>query len=672
VHRGDLISVDDGPRHHLGVVIDVQDRRVTVALGVHGKRQVLPLRQIQLIWPLPQTASPPPERLNQGPWHLDAGVVALAPERPDLAAAWQLMVSTPDPQPLDDWFALFSSEPNPQQAAELWLWLKDVQLWFHERQGKVTARPVAELRRLRGQRRRQRLAQVAQDAWYQLLQNRTPYALDTLGQGQQAELQQLLQWASGDTTNVLPDPLQQALRRAGCACEPAAIRHLLVDLGQWDPHQLPAWGHSIWAHGFSPGLEAQAAALLSRAEEPCPGDEIRNDRCGLHCVTIDDEDTQDLDDGLSLEHLEGGGSRIWIHVADPGRLIAAGDPLDLEARRRASSLYLARGIEPMFPWALSCDALSLRAGRRCAAWSIWAELDATGAVATSGVERTWIRPAYRLTYSDADDLIELAPPEEADLARLHALLQLRRSWRLARGALLLDQAEGRVRCRDDQPQLEISDPSAGRLLVAEAMILAGAVVAAFGAAHGLALPYRSQLPSPLPASTALQQLPAGPVRHAALKQGLSRGLTQASPAPHFSLGLEAYVQATSPIRRYGDLLVQRQLAALVTGQAPLDQHGLQQLLADLAEPLRQGNQISRDDQRHWRQVWFAQHRSGQWSAVFLRWLRETDQLGLIWIEALAMELPCHCPAGSQPADALLVRVHRVDPLQDCLQLRAQR
>lgn len=672
MHRGDLISVDDGPRHHLGVVIDVHDRRATVAVGVHGKRQMLPLRQIQLIWPLPPTASTFPERLTQSPWQLDAGVDAVAPARRDLAAAWQLMVSTPDPQPLGDWFALFSPEPNPQQAAELWLWLKGDQLWFHERQGKVTARPVADLRRLRGQRRRQRLTQLAQDAWHQLLQNRTPCALETLGNGQQAELHQLLQWASGDTSIVLPDSLQQALRRAGCACEPAAIRHLLVDLGQWDPHQLPAWGHSIWAHGFSPALEAQAAVLLSRAEEPCPGDETRNDRCSLHCVTIDDEDTQDLDDGLSLEPLEGGGGRIWIHVADPGRLIAAGDPLDLEARRRASSLYLARGIEPMFPWALSVSALSLRAGRRCAAWSIWAELDATGAVTSSGVERTWIRPAYRLSYSDADELIELAPPEEADLARLHQLLQLRRSWRQARGALLLDQPEGRVRCRDYQPQLEISDPSAGRLLVAEAMILAGAVVAAFGAAHGLALPYRSQLPSPLPAGSALQQLPAGPVRHALLKQGLSRGLTQASPAPHFSLGLEAYVQATSPIRRYGDLLVQRQLDALLTGQEPLDQHGLQQHLADLAEPLRQGNQISRDDQRHWRQVWFAQHRSGQWSAVFLRWLRESDQLGLIWIETLAMELPCHCPAGSQPADALLVRVHRVDPLQDCLQLRAQR
>jgi len=672
VRRGDLISVDDGPRHLLGVVVDVQDRRVTVATGVRGKRLVLPLRQVQLLWPLPATTATAPERLTQSPWHLDAEVQAASPAPRDLAAAWQLMLAARDSQPLSDWFSLFSAEPTPRQVAELWLWLKGDQLWFQERQGLVTARPAVDLRQLRWQRRRQRLAQMAQDTWHQLLLNRTPCTRDGLGNAQLAELQLLQQWAGGDTNTVLPDPLQQALRRAGCACEPGAIRHLLVDLGQWDRHQLPAWGHSIWAHGFSPALEAQATALLARAEEPCPGDDLRNDRCSLHCVTIDDEDTQDLDDGLSLERLEGGALRIWIHVADPGRLIAAGDPLDLEARRRASSLYLARGIEPMFPWTLSCEALSLRAGRLCAAWSIWAELDTTGAVASSGVERTWIRPAYRLTYSDADALIELAPPEEADLAQLHQLLELRRNWRLARGALLLDQPEGRIRCRGDQPQLEISDPSPGRMLVAEAMILAGAVVATYGAAHGLALPYRSQLPSSLPATSALQLLPAGPVRHALLKQGLNRGLTQATPAPHFSLGLEAYVQATSPIRRYGDLLVQRQLAALLMGQAPLDQHGVQQHLADLAEALRQGNQISRDDQRHWRQVWFAHHRSGQWPGVFLRWLRESDQLGLIWIDTLAMELPCHCPSGSQPADALLVRVHRVDPLQDCLQLRAQR
>jgi exoribonuclease-2 len=208
--------------------------------------------------------------------------------------------------------------------------------------------------------------------------------------------------------------------------------------------------------------------------------------------------------------------------------------------------------------------------------------------------------------------------------------------------------------------------------VAEAMILAGAVVAAHGQVHGLALPYRSQLPSTLPPPDVLGALPPGPVRHAALKQGLSRGFTTPTPSPHFSLGLEAYVQATSPIRRYGDLLVQRQLALLADGQPPLTPEALQQQLADLEEPVRQGIQISREDQRHWRQVWFAEHRSAQWRATFLRWLRESDQLGLVWVESLAMELPAHCPAGCAPADALLLKVHRVDPLQDQLQLRAHR
>ena len=673
MHRGDLIGVRDGNRHQLGVVTDVQDRRITVALGLHGKRQVLPLRQIQLVWSLPTTAASPPERLSQMPWGLDAASLqAAAPAPRDLATAWQLLQADPAPLPLKDWVCLFSPAPEPSQVAGLWLWLQGDQLWFDERNGQIVARSAGDLHSLRRQRRRLRLQQAEQVSWHQHILGRKPLAVDELGPHQQDELQLLLMWASGETDTPLPEPLQQALRRAGCHCEPQAIRQLLVDLNQWDPHQLPAWRQSVWAHGFSAELEAHAADLLARVDQPWPGDEGRRDRSSLHCVTIDDEDTQDVDDGLSLERLDGGSERLWIHVADPGRLIPAGDPLDLEARRRASSLYLARGIEPMFPWQLSCSALSLRAGHRCAAWSIWAELDSDGAVAASGLERTWIRPAYRLSYGDADELIELAPPEEPDLAAIHRLLQRRRQWRQARGALLLDQPEGRIRCRNDQSQLEVSEPTSGRLLVAEAMILAGAVVAAFGAAQGLALPYRSQLPAPLPPSSALQQLPPGPVRHAALKQGLGRGLSQATPGPHFSLGLESYVQATSPIRRYGDLLVQRQLAALLAGQQPLDHHALQQQLSDLSEPLRQGNQISRDDQRHWRQVWFAAHRSEQWHGLFLRWLRESDQLGLIWIEALAMELPCHCPAGSQPGDALEVRVHRVDPLQDCLQLRAQR
>ena len=658
----------------LGVVLAVDGKRVTVSVGDQARVQKLSVRTLELIDRWEGAPSLPPDRLSGAPWSLNSAAVSKAlPQRRDLAAAWTLLIDCSEALDFNAWVALIAERSAPPQRSALWLWLNGDQQWFLVGHGLISARPPADLKRLRQHARKERHRLQRQRLWSEQLCSRQPLEVSELDRQQLDALALLQQWAQGDTTTALPQELAVSLRQARCGAEPAAIRQLLVDLGQWDPHALPALRQSHWAQGFSTDLEARAQQLIDTADQERPGDADRVDLTAQHCFSIDDEDTDDIDDVLGLELTAEGQQRLWIHVADPGRMIEAGDPLDLEARRRASSLYLTQGILPMFPWALSTGPLSLRAGHRCPAWSLWVELDVHGAVASYGLQRSWIKPAYRLSYSDADELIDLAPPEESALADLHTLLSQRRRWREAHGALSLDQPEGRVRDRrGESPIIAISEPGPGRLLVAEAMILAGAVVAAHGQAHGLALPYRGQLPSTLPPADVLGALPPGPVRHAALKQGLSRGFTTPSPAPHFSLGLEAYVQATSPIRRYGDLLVQRQLALLAEGQPTLGQQDLQQQLADLEEPLRQGIQISREDQRHWRQVWFAEHRSEQWRATFLRWLRESDQLGLVWVETLAMELPCQCPAGSEPADALLLKVHRVDPLQDQLQLRAHR
>jgi exoribonuclease-2 len=477
-------------------------------------------------------------------------------------------------------------------------------------------------------------------------------------------------WASGDGQEPLPAGLRQALQTARCEAEPGAIRHLLVDLGQWDPHQLPSLRSTTWDHGFSPELEAEAERLLALAGQPRAGDAERLDLTHLRSVTIDDEDTRDIDDGLALELTEAGVQRIWIHVADPGRLVVPDSPLDLEARRRGSSLYLARGNLPMFPLQLTTGPFSLRAGERNAAWSIWVELDAQGGVAASGVQRSWVKPTYRLSYRDADELIELAPPQEADLLGLHALLELRRCWRQGQGAQLMDQLEGRIRVNGGIAELEITEPGPSRNLVAEAMILAGAVVADLGSRHAMALPYRNQLPATLPSQAELSALPPGPVRHAAIKKCLGRGLTSTTPAAHFSLGLQAYVQATSPIRRYGDLLVQRQLLAHSQGVEPLSADAMLDLINQMEIGIRQAIAISREDQRHWQQVWFEGHSQGLWPAIFLRWLRPQDQLGLVHVEELGMDLAAECPDGCQPAQNLVLRVQLVDSLRDQLRLRA--
>ena len=649
----------------------VQASRLQLAVGHAAATRIVPQRDLQLVCPLPAGTDPPP-RLGVFPWAFSAEDIAAAlPPPRDRAAAW-LLLRDESAAGLDlaGWCDLVAGDHTPLQLAAAWLWLHGDQLWFRLRQPHISARPLGDLRRLRQARHRQLCQQRRQQAWHEALRARQPFDPAILAEQQHREFQLLEQWAAGDSAEPLPSLLRQALQAAHCQADPGAIRHLLVDLGCWHPHHLPSLSRTSWELGFTADLQAEAERLVAEHDNPQPGDAQRLDLCGQHCFTIDDEDTEDIDDGLALERLADGRERLWIHVADPGRLVAEGSPLDLEARRRGTSLYLARGNLPMFPPQLSTGPFSLRAGRRCPAWSVWVELDGDGAVAASGVERSWVRPAYRLSYADADDLIELAPPEEPDPAALHALLLRRRQWRVARGALLLDQPEGRIRDAAGTPQLEITEPGSARSMVAEAMILAGAVVAELGRERQLALPYRSQLPAELPPPAELEALPAGPVRHAAIKRCLSRGISGSQAAPHFSLGLPAYVQATSPIRRYGDLVVQRQMLALREGRQPLSCEQLLELLTELDSPLRQAVQISRDDQRHWQQVWFDAHRGQSWRAQFLRWLRPQDRLGLVHVEELAMDLAAECPAGCEPGQQLMLRVQQVDPLRDLLRLSA--
>ena len=632
---------------------------------------MLPLRQLDLLCPLPSGVDPPP-RLGVFPWQFDAVSIASAcPARRSWGQGWVLLQELNETLALDDFVELLCGAAAPVEVAACWLELAGDQPWFRLRQGLIEARRLDDVRHLRRERRQKSLQQQRERQWQELLRRRQPLQLEQLPADQQQRLAQLQSLARGEQELEQLDPaLRRSLESLHLATDRGDLRHLLADLGQWDRHRLMALEGTTWSSGFSAELEAEAGRLEGLSGDTWPSDAERVDLCHQHCVTIDDDDTRDIDDGLALERLADGGRRIWIHVADPGRLVAADTPLDREARRRGSSLYLAGGILPMFPAVLSNGPFSLRQGIRSAAWSFWVELDADGDIATTGLCRSWVRPTYRLSYGDADELIDLAPPEDPDLAELEALLDRRRRWRQNRGALLMDLPEGRIRSRDGEPVLEITEPSPSRQLVAEAMILAGSLAARFGMAHGLALPYRSQLPAELPPAAELQALPDGPVRFAAIKRCLSRGLMGSEPAPHFSLGLPAYVQATSPIRRYGDLVVQRQLAAQLEGLQPLAAEALQQLLEAFDGAVREGIAISREDQRHWQQVWFEAHRSGQWRGAFLRWLRPQDRLGLVRLEDLALDLAVECPAGSKPGVALLVRVKQVDSLRDQLRLVA--
>lgn len=107
--------------------------------------------------------------------------------------------------------------------------------------------------------------------------------------------------------------------------------------------------------------------------------------------------------------------------------------------------------------------------------------------------------------------------------------------------------------------------SAARMLVAEMMILAGEAVAQLGAEASLPLPFRGQEAPQLPPEAVLSALPEGPCKGFALRKCMTRSVVSPQPVRHASLALDAYVQVTSPIRRYTDIIAHFNLKVCACG-----------------------------------------------------------------------------------------------------------
>ena len=658
-------------RFCLGVIQGVGGARRQSLLDSRQQQRSVDTRQLQLLHPTP-CDSP-----VQGVAVLrQAEALAEELQVDEIETVWELLSSEAEPQTVETFSTLLWGREELSCVLASWRWLMSEQDWFSLR--KELVHPLScEERRRRTQERARCEAEARQTEQF-LEAARAGRRLDpatATGDTIRALLTTLEQRALGTAAT---DPghhdrvLDGVLRLRHGDCDALACRRLLVELGHWRPQDTPAARGSLRLGGFSAALLEAADELAASAAEALPADRLRRDLSQLHSVTIDDPSTRDLDDAVALERGDGQQLRIWIHVADPAARVAPGTVLDLEAARRGSSVYTAEATVPMFPPQLSEDHFSLRAGQRRRAFSFWAELDDDGAITASGFTPSWVMVNYRLSYDEVDELLELAPPQEDDLLQLDRLARLHRQWRLGRGALLLDQPEPRFRpCDAGQGgvALEILEPTPARRMVAELMLLAGSICAAWGAAEGVALPFRGQPACVLPSEAELARLSPGPVRHAAVKRCLVKGATATSPQPHFALGLAAYVQATSPIRRYGDLLVQRQLWAHLLGDPPLSADQLNGQLGQVLRGAGEALQIAREDHRFWMLTWL-QSQQGPWCGVFLRWLREDDGLGLVLLADTALELPARCPADCRPDAAVRVLLRQVDPIAGLLRLEA--
>jgi exoribonuclease-2 len=356
---------------------------------------------------------------------------------------------------------------------------------------------------------------------------------------------------------------------------------------------------------------------------------------------------------------------------DPSRFVFPNDELDLEARKRSTSLYLPTGMISMFPTELAIGPMSLVQGKFCPALSFGVILGETGEILDYSIHASLIKPTYRLTYEDVDEMLQMRIQAEPEIEILATAAKLRKDWRKSQGAINIKMPEAVIKVKsEDEIIIQLLEASFSRQLVAEMMILAGEVAGRYCQEHNLPVPFRGQPQPELPSEEELLSLPPGPVRACAVRRCMPRSEISITPYRHASLGLDTYTQVTSPIRRYTDLLTHFQLKAHLRGEAlPFAGDQVQQILYSVTLSSQEATSVERQTNRYWSLEYLRRNADQVWQGLMLRWLREDENLGLILLEELGLELPHRFERPVSPGDRLAVQVSRADPHRDEIRFR---
>ena len=369
-----------------------------------------------------------------------------------------------------------------------------------------------------------------------------------------------------------------------------------------------------------PQAAVDEAASLAVDVEGALADPLRRDIRDRFVITIDPVDARDFDDAISVARTVRGGWMLGVHIADVSHYVDWGSAIDLEARRRSTSVYLADRVLPMLPERLCNDLCSLRPDEDRLAFTVDIELDAQGRVRTYEPYPSVIRSRVRMDYGAADALLREGDPDGAALdaaargraelaveaARANgvdlraflrnadALARARREIRRKRGSIDFDTPEVHVLLDEAGMPVDIvtRERTAATSLVEEAMLLANECVAEFLADRDLVSAYRvHEDPSPdslASAAKTLTELGAvegglaagimlgdpraisaavedaagtafAPQVNALLLRAQQRAVYKSNNEGHYALGARAYCHFTSPIRRYPDLIAHRVL-----------------------------------------------------------------------------------------------------------------
>jgi ribonuclease R len=347
--------------------------------------------------------------------------------------------------------------------------------------------------------------------------------------------------------------------------------------------------------------EAREQARMFKEDEL----DVRLDLRDQLTVTIDPATARDFDDAITLSCDERGYWTLGVHIADVSHFVRPGTALDDEARKRGNSVYLPDRVIPMLPEVISNSLASLQQGHTRFTMSAILEFNSEGVRTDSRFARTAIRVDRRFSYEQAFEVMRepekehegIEPNIRALLTRMLEFARILRKRRFQRGALELNMPKVEVELGNEGEVVgaHLASDDESHQVIEEFMLAANEAVAEQLTSRGVAFLRRTHadpeakklrdfaefargLGFPIEESQSrfelqrvLSESADKPERHA-VHYALLRSLKQAIYSPehegHYALASADYCHFTSPIRRYPDLQVHRQLVSILSGKKP--------------------------------------------------------------------------------------------------------
>ncbi len=435
---------------------------------------------------------------------------------------------------------------------------------------------------------------------------------------------------------------------------------LFVKLGIWNKDENIDLLHLEIQTNFSQKVISYAENFLP-PQTNSPDTPKRRDLTDIDVMTIDGESTLDFDDAISIEEQDNT-YIVGIHITDIGHFIKKGDIIDRHALEQATSIYLPDLTINMLPPVFSENFCSLKKDKTRPAISILVKLSYFADILDFEIVPSIIKIKQQLTYSDVDNNIDKKPA----LSNLLHLAKQFREKRLDGDAMQISLPELNIDISDTN-EVNITKTTRekpGRILISEMMIMANWLMAKFLSNNNMPAIFRSQPP---PKERLFKRDQGTIFQNWMQRKLLSRAIVSSRPEHHSGLGINAYVTATSPIRKYSDLVTQRQIRAVFNYEEPYSKTEINQIIQKLPYPQSIAAKAQYSRHRYFI-LKFLEKKSGSTTQAIILDKRKNFHLALLCEYVLECKLSLPSGTTLKPGDLVSVTIQHVNARKDVLSI----